>query len=60
MVFALIALGLFVLALVGLWAWARRTERDTDFEQAPGVDKSADELRLGIALSSNSNLLGGH
>jgi len=46
---------LFVLALVALAIFARRTDKQMDFEQADGVKKETDTLKLGIALGSNAS-----
>lgn len=59
MVASLIGLAVFLLVLTVLSIWTRRTEREMDFEQAEGMAKSDDGLRLGIALSANNSLFGG-
>ncbi len=45
----------FASAGVALWLLARRTDDQMDFEQADGVAKPDDGLRLGIALGANAN-----
>lgn len=59
-VWSLVVLAVFVAGGVALWWMARRTERDTAFQQSEGVKKNDEALRLGIALSSTNTLPGSH